>query len=262
MKTTHHYTYYSYEEWGRGYIGVRSCDCLPEEDIEYFGSFTDTSFNPNQKIILKSNYETRREASEDEIILHDFYDVAKNPHFANRAKATSTGFDTTGSSFSLTNETRKKISLGGKGKTRTEETKQKIRKARTGKTHTDETKQKCREASTGKTHTEEAKNKISEAIKGEKHPNFGKSPTKEATQKNREAHTGEKNPMFGKTHTDETKRLMREAARSSKVGEKVCASRWEDPGHPEIGVHNPGNLVKTQKRLGLPHGKENRRKIG
>jgi hypothetical protein len=52
------------------------------------------------------------------------------------------------------------------------------------------------------------------------------------------------------------------AERSSKVAKKVCASKWEDPNHPEIGIHNPGNLVKTQKRLGLPHGKENRRKIG
>jgi len=27
----YHYTYYSYEEWGRGYFGSRTCRCLPEE---------------------------------------------------------------------------------------------------------------------------------------------------------------------------------------------------------------------------------------
>jgi hypothetical protein len=88
----YHYTYYSYEEWGRGYFGVRTCECLPEEDIKYFGSFTDKNFRPTQKIILKDDYVTRVEANADEIILHDYYDVANNPHFANRAKATYIGF--------------------------------------------------------------------------------------------------------------------------------------------------------------------------
>ena len=52
------------------------------------------------------------------------------------------------------------------------------------------------------------------------------------------------------------------AARSSITGKAVCASKWMDPDHPELGEHNPGNLAKLQKRLGLPHGKENRIKIG
>jgi hypothetical protein len=88
----YHYTYYSYEEWGRGYFGSRTCKCLPEEDIKYFGTFKDKTFKPTQKIILKSDYSTRKEANADEIILHDYYDVANNPHFANQAKQTSTGF--------------------------------------------------------------------------------------------------------------------------------------------------------------------------
>jgi hypothetical protein len=91
----HHYVYHSYEEWGREYIGIRSCDCLPEEDIQYFGSFRDKSFNPTKKTILFVR-ETREEVAEIEIILHDFFDVAINPKFANKAKATSTKFDTTG----------------------------------------------------------------------------------------------------------------------------------------------------------------------
>ena len=48
----HYYTYYSYEEWGRGYFGSRGCKCLPEEDMNYFGSFYDKTFKPNQKIII------------------------------------------------------------------------------------------------------------------------------------------------------------------------------------------------------------------
>jgi hypothetical protein len=94
MKTPkeYYYTYYSYEEWGKGYFGSRGCKCLPEKDIKYFGTFRDKTFRPTQKIILKDDYATREEAYADEIILHDYYDVANNSHFANKAKATSTKF--------------------------------------------------------------------------------------------------------------------------------------------------------------------------
>ena len=85
------YVYYSYEEYGRGYIGKRECECLPEKDVRYFGSIKDKTFNPTQKIILET-FDIVEEALEAECVLHDFYEVDKNPHFANRAKQTSTGF--------------------------------------------------------------------------------------------------------------------------------------------------------------------------
>jgi general stress protein YciG len=88
----YHYTYYSYEEWGRGYFGSRTCRCLPEEDVKYFGSFTDKIFKPTQKIILKDDYSTRAEADADEVLLHDYFEVDINPHFANRARQTSSKF--------------------------------------------------------------------------------------------------------------------------------------------------------------------------
>ena len=88
----YHYTYYSYEEWGRGYFGSRTCRCLPEKDVKYFGSFYDKTFNPTQKIILKDDYATREEADVDEVILHNYFEVDINPHFANRAKQTSSKF--------------------------------------------------------------------------------------------------------------------------------------------------------------------------
>jgi len=87
----HFYVYYSYEEYGRGYIGKRECNCLPEEDVSYFGSFKDKIFQPTQKIILET-FDSVEEALEAECALHNFYEVNKNPHFANRAKQTSTGF--------------------------------------------------------------------------------------------------------------------------------------------------------------------------
>ena len=87
----YHYVYYSYEEWGRGYIGVRSCKCLPEEDVKYFGSYTDKIFRPTGKIILLI-FETREKANQAEMHLHAAFDVARNPHFANKANSNSSGF--------------------------------------------------------------------------------------------------------------------------------------------------------------------------
>jgi len=88
----YYYTYYSYEEWGMGYFGSRGCKCLPEEDVNYFGSFYDKNFKPTQKIILKDDYATREEAYADEIILQRYYKVVENPHFANQAYQSSTRF--------------------------------------------------------------------------------------------------------------------------------------------------------------------------
>jgi hypothetical protein len=110
----YHYTYYSYEEWGRGYFGSRTCKCLPEEDIRYFGSFRDKTFKPTQKIILKSDYTTRAEADADEVLLHDYFEVDINPHFANRARQTSTKFRCPDEVF-RTKEFREKASSRTKG---------------------------------------------------------------------------------------------------------------------------------------------------
>jgi hypothetical protein len=85
------YVYYSYEPWGRGYIGKRECWDLPEEDIKYFGSYIDKTFKPTEKIILET-FNNREEVYVAEKSLHDFYQVHINPHFANKSKITSTGF--------------------------------------------------------------------------------------------------------------------------------------------------------------------------
>ena len=89
------YVYYSYEEWGRGYIGSRICKCLPENDVKYFGSFRDKTFRPTQKIILET-FDNKNDMLMCEVLLHDLYQVDLNPHFANKAKQTSTKFSTFG----------------------------------------------------------------------------------------------------------------------------------------------------------------------
>lgn len=76
------YVYYSYEQWGRGYIGVRKRD--PVGDDAYMGSYSDPNFHPTQKIII-GQFDTYAEALEVEQKLHIFFGVVKSSHFANRA---------------------------------------------------------------------------------------------------------------------------------------------------------------------------------
>jgi len=90
-KRKYFYVYYSYEPWGRGYIGKRECWCLPEEDIKYLGSFTDKTFKPTEKIILET-FDTAKDALKAEVSLHIFYGVDENPHFANKLKMVTEKF--------------------------------------------------------------------------------------------------------------------------------------------------------------------------
>lgn len=107
MKKQWHYVYYSYEEWGRGYIGKRS-SLLPPEVDPYLGSFSDKTFRPTQKIVLEI-FNTSEEALAAEIVLHDFYDVHKNSHFANRAKQTSSKFQCENGYYSRLDKQKKLI---------------------------------------------------------------------------------------------------------------------------------------------------------
>ena len=212
--TEYHYVYYSYEEYGRGYIGSRSCKCLPEEDVKYFGSFKDKSFKPSLKIILKSDYATREEAYADEIILQEYYKVVENSHFANRAYQTSIGFSQKGvvahnKGKKMSEEQKNKLSESCKGRKVSEETKQKISKAIKGRTLSEDHKRKIGESNKGKPrqtkeglerlrklqeerkgkprkpHSLESRIKISESTKGRTPWNKGK-PAPEIS--------GEKNP--------------------------------------------------------------------
>jgi len=173
----HFYVYYSYEEFGRGYIGSRGCKCLPEEDSRYYGSFWDKTFKPTQKIIL-AEFDNRRDAYESEVVLHKFYDVVNNPHFANQSRALTSGFTTEGRSSIFvgkkhSEETRRKIGAASKGRKHTEDYKKKKSLENSGeknpmyrKTHTPEAREKIGAAQRGKTISEEHRQKIIEGNKG------------------------------------------------------------------------------------------------
>lgn len=109
-----YYVYYSYENFGRGYIGCRKCECEPEQDINYLGSFRDKTFQPTEKIILET-FSTYELALECEIKLHEFFQVSTNPHFANIVKQTSTGFTSEGSTFISENNSRVQLERSKNG---------------------------------------------------------------------------------------------------------------------------------------------------
>ena len=164
--TIYHYTYeIKNKKSGNIYIGVRSSNNSPAAD-NYFGScktlndaIATEGIENFHKTILQT-FDTREEAAEDEIFLHDLYDVARNPLFYNQAKATPNGFHIAGRKH--TEETKRKISEAKKGRVKhTEETKRKISELMKGNTYM-----------LGKKHTEEVKRKMSEARKGKKRKPF------------------------------------------------------------------------------------------
>lgn len=179
----YHYTYYSYEEFGRGYIGSRTCRCNPEQDITYFGSYTDKNFHPTQKVILEV-HNTSQESLEAENKLMQFYDVKDNPHFANKQ-------------FSpyrpVTNKGRKR--------------------------HAEETR-KCKESLIAYYKKPENREKLRRQCSGKNNPMFGKTAwnkglSGEMTGKGRK-HTAEHTEKVAAAHrgmkrSEETKRRIRES---------------------------------------------------
>ena len=191
----HYYVYYSYEPWGRGYIGRRECSCLPEEDTNYFGSFYDKTFKPSEKIIL-GVFDTREKALAAEVELHFFYKVNKNPHFANLSRQTSIGFSG-GSGFL--------------GFSHSEESKEKISK--NSASRRPDIREKMSKAHQGKTQTKETRLKKSLSLKGENNPMFGR--------------TGENSPNYGRKHTQEVKDLLSQQKLGKPRDTESCKKQSE-----------------------------------
>jgi hypothetical protein len=155
------------------YIGARSCTEYPTKD-SYFGScktllawIKEHGAEGIVKEIL-AIYGKRQDAIEHEINLHNYFDVAKNVEFWNKAKQTSVGFDTSGTHIPKSEEHKRKIGLAHKGRIVSEEQKEKQSQTMTGRKKTQEQIEKQRNSMFGKKHSEETKVKISLSNKGKK----------------------------------------------------------------------------------------------
>ena len=160
----YHYTYrITNKIENKHYYGVRSCNCLPKEDIgfKYFSTSKNKAFkddikeNPqNYKYKVVKIFGARKEALAHEIFLHSKFEVGKNPKFYNGAKQTSTGFDRSGAK--LSSETKILLSNKHTGKILSEEHKNNIGKSCSGELN----------GMYGKQQSEQTKSKISRALKG------------------------------------------------------------------------------------------------
>jgi len=108
------------------YYGVRSCIIEPRLDLgyKYFStasSIDGLAFRADQKVNslnyrykIVGLFETRELAIKREILLHNMYDVARNPKFYNQAKQTSTGFDQSGIPSSTLQRATAKLLCGNR----------------------------------------------------------------------------------------------------------------------------------------------------
>ena len=170
--------------------------------VNYFGSFSDKTFSPTEKIVIQE-FLTREEAIAAEVVLHEFYQVHRNPHFANQARQTTTKFSG-GSGFlgrHHTEESKQRISQNSasrspefreaqsrrlRGVPKTEEHRKNISKGLKGKPKppmSEETKQKISDFNKGKTLSEEHREKISLSNKGKPRTERQIQAVKESNQR-------------------------------------------------------------------------------
>jgi len=138
------------------YYGVRSTYLNPIEDlgIKYFSSSKDLYFIEDQKLNPKnykykivSIFDSRKDAIEMEIKLHNKFNVGNNPSFYNKAKQSSIGYDTHG--VSLSNEHKIKFSMIRKGVPKSKNHKLKLSESIKGIKRSEETRLKMKNAALG-----------------------------------------------------------------------------------------------------------------
>ena len=145
----------------------------------------------------------------------------------------------------LSEETKKKIGDGNRGKKLSEETKQKISKIHTGMKHTEKTRKKLSIINKGRTpwnlgltkETDERLRKQSESEKGKK--------VSEETRKKIRASSywkGKKGPMYGRKHSEQTKKLISKIQSTPEWHKKSSERRRHQ-------VFPPKDAKSTEKPL-------------
>lgn len=128
------------------------------------GSHKDPEYVPVEKLIW-SEFDTRADAANAEASLHEVFDVAANPHFANRCKATPNGFSLFGTTWA-----RDDLRHSEEWKARHSEMKLGEKNPQYGKTTSQKQKDAISRAWKGKKRPEETREKMSKAQRGLKKP--------------------------------------------------------------------------------------------
>jgi len=169
MGDKHHYVYkltaLNPVDARKYYIGVRSSDCLPEEDVAYFGSskHVDAAIASGvifEKTILATGYD-RHQVGGIEEALHNFHNVSNNPAFFNVARA-GTHYSRLGRPH--TEETKNKLSKILKNRVISEESKKRMSISRMGNKY-----------NLGKSASEQTKSKMSLSAKAFSNTEKGKA---------------------------------------------------------------------------------------
>lgn len=205
----------------KSYIGARTSKIKPSKDlgIIYYSSSSDISFIEDQKnnphdyrYEIIAEVDSRHDAIHLEIKLHNEFNVGVNESFYNKAKQSSTKFDTTGTKHSdatinkmkkwhrarppMSEAQKLKISESNKGKKLTAEHIQKLKDAK--QNISEETRKKLRDSHLGQIPW----NKGKKLGKGKKHSEESKMKMS--------------NAKIGKPRSEETKRKISEALKNRK----------------------------------------------
>jgi len=266
----YHYTYIIINTTNQmKYIGVRSCNCLPENDDEYMGSskILGEAMQETPEVFTKTiidTFSTREIANTNEQWLHETYDVARNSMFYNLCIA-PVGFNMSGRIQTVESRAKMSESKSGEkhpmyGKHRSDATKKKISESHKGKTFSKESRKKMSESRTGsknamygKSVSAATRKKLSEANSGEKHPMYGKHLPEETRKKMSESKSGEKSHMYGKHLPEETRKKISLAnkgkTRTEETKKKMSDSHMGEKNH----FYGKKHSIKTRKKMKESH---------
>jgi len=199
-------------------------------DDDYLCSYLPELFCPTNKIVLET-FSTREEALQAEVNLHKFYQVDKNPHFANKARQKTTGFYYAEKKFGEENPFY--------GKSHTEETKKIIRQHQIENNGYVKNRRSYKGENNpfhGKTHSIETRELLKQEIKkvweSKPHPWIGRRHSEESKEKFRKNNKGEGNPNYGKITPPE----VRNKIGQTKVGRKL----WNNGEQQKFSKECPG----------------------
>lgn len=129
----------------------------------------------------------------------------------------------------FSNITKKRMSIGGKGKTMSQISKDKISKANKGSKRTEESKKKMSDIKKGRKFSEETKKKMSEAKKGEKNYLFG-------VKFSEERKIQMSNIRKGKKSSEETKQKISNILKEKYKNKEIIRSNKHLIGNNNSGI--------------------------